>query len=850
MARGTLRVYLGAAPGVGKTYAMLDEGWRRQQRGADVVVGFVECHGRPKTLAQLRDLEVVPRQRLQYRGAVFEEMDLDAVLARHPRVALVDELAHTNVPGTRHPKRWQDIEELLDAGIDVISTVNIQHLESLNDVVETITGITQRETVPDAWVRQADQVELVDMSPEALRRRMAHGNIYPPEKVDAALGNYFRPGNLAALRELALLWVADRVEEYLDRYQERHGIAAAWETRERVVVAITGVAGGDAAIRRAARMAGRAGGELLGLHVVASDGLAVRAGPELEGQRALLGELGGQYREVVGDDIADALVDFARAEKATQLVLGASRRSRLFELSRGSVISRVLRQAQGIDVHVISSAPGRGRHDHGDGQGLARLPRRGAPLSTRRLAVAAAGAAVGLPLLIAVLAPHRDDIDLATVALVMLVAVVAVAAAGGLVIGVPAALAASLLLNWFFVAPYRTLTISQPENVVSVVVFVAVAIVVSLLVDRAARQARQARVARAEAEALAHTSASLVGHADPLPEVLDQLRTTFRLDAVALLVPEGGTGRWHVEAAAGEPVPADPNDGVAVDVPGEARVVLVGRQLPPDVQRVLTAFTRQLAVALENRRLQREVDEAAALRRANELRTALLQAVSHDLRTPLSSIKASVTSLLQSDITWDDADRKEFLATIDAEADRLNRVVGNLLDMSRLQAGVVQPVARSVYLEDVVANALANVPHATAAVRVAVPETVPAVVADPALLERALANVLANAIAWSPAGVPVRVEAAPLAYDGHHRVHLRVIDQGPGISPALREQVFAPFQRLGDARNGGGGPTAGVGLGLAVARGFVTAMAGELTLDDTPGGGLTVTIDLPQADSR
>ena len=311
MARGRLHIYLGAAPGVGKTFAMLDEGWRRRGRGADVVVGFVETHGRARTKEQIRDLPIVPRRRIEYRGARLEEMDVDAVLARRPEVALVDELAHTNVPGSRHEKRWQDVEVLLDAGIHVISTVNIQHLESLNDVVERITGVPQRETVPDAVVRAADQIELVDMSPEALRRRMAHGNIYPPERVDAALANYFRPGNLGALRELALLWVADRVEESLQGYLADHGITDTWETRERVVVAISGAEAGDRLIRRAARMAGRVHGELLGVHVVAADGLATGSGEALAHQRRLLGELGGAYHEIVGDDVAPALASFA-----------------------------------------------------------------------------------------------------------------------------------------------------------------------------------------------------------------------------------------------------------------------------------------------------------------------------------------------------------------------------------------------------------------------------------------------------------------------------------------------------------------------------------------------------------
>jgi two-component system sensor histidine kinase KdpD len=381
---GTMRVYLGAAPGVGKTVAMLGEGRRRRDRGADVVVGYVETHGRVFTEAQLDDLEVVPRRVLIHRDAKFEEMDLDAVIARAPKVVLVDELAHTNIPGSTHEKRWQDIDTILEAGIDVISTVNIQHLESMNDVVERITGIRQLETVPDAFVRRADQIELVDMSPEALRRRLAHGNVYPSHKVDAALANYFRPGNLAALRELALLWVADRVEDGLRKYMTLHDIDHSWETRERVLVAITGAPGGDHVIRRAARMAGRSAGELFGVFVSASDGLARRAGPGLDAQRRLLDELGGRYLEVVGDDVAMALVGAARAERATQLVLGASRRSNARERLGGSIVAAVLRAAGELDVHVISSAP-----EASEPSRRWRLRHRGRVSTRRRLAGAA-----------------------------------------------------------------------------------------------------------------------------------------------------------------------------------------------------------------------------------------------------------------------------------------------------------------------------------------------------------------------------------------------------------------------------------------------------------------------------
>ncbi|MEV4454340.1 universal stress protein, partial [Microbispora sp. NPDC049633] len=355
MPRGRLRIYLGAAPGVGKTYAMLCEGHRRRERGTDVVVGLVETHGRVRTAQLLEGLEIVPRRSVTYRGAAFSELDVDAVVARRPRVALVDELAHTNVPGSRNAKRWQDVDELLDAGIDVISTVNIQHLESVNDVVRHITGVPQRETVPDEVVRRADQIELVDMSPEALRRRLAHGNVYTPEKVDAALANYFRVGNLTALRELALLWLADEVDEQLDRYRAEHGIADTWEARERVVVALTGGPEGDTLVRRAARVAARTkGADLLAVHVTRADGLAGGDPALLARQRALVESMGGTYHQVVGDDVPRALLEFARGVNATQLVLGASRRGRFAQiLSRGVGVETTARSGS-IDVHMIT----------------------------------------------------------------------------------------------------------------------------------------------------------------------------------------------------------------------------------------------------------------------------------------------------------------------------------------------------------------------------------------------------------------------------------------------------------------------------------------------------------------
>ena len=356
MARGQLRIYLGAAPGVGKTYAMLAEAQRRRARGTDIVVGLLETHGRKLTAAMAEGLEIVPRQTMTHRGATFTEMDLDAVLARHPEVALVDELAHTNVPGCRNPKRWQDVDELLDAGINVVTTLNIQHLESLNDVARQVTGVEQQEKLPDEVARRADQIELVDMTPEALRRRMVHGNVYPPNRIDAALTHYFRPGNLTALRELALLWLADRVEEGLQRYRAEHGIATPWETRERIVVAVAGTDDDQNVIRRAARIAARTpGSDLLAVHVVSDDGLAVRHDAALATEQALVTSLGGSFCLLPGADVADALLNFARAENATQMVLGASRRSRFVTLIAGkSIPTRLARRAEHIDVHLVS----------------------------------------------------------------------------------------------------------------------------------------------------------------------------------------------------------------------------------------------------------------------------------------------------------------------------------------------------------------------------------------------------------------------------------------------------------------------------------------------------------------
>ncbi|SCE78392.1 DUF4118 domain-containing protein [Micromonospora mirobrigensis] len=840
MGRGELRIYLGAAPGVGKTYAMLEEAQRRAERGTDVVVGLVETHGRPHTAGMIGDLEVLPRRTMTYRGAEFTEMDLDAVLARRPEVVVVDELAHTNVPGSRHEKRWQDVQELLDSGISVLSTVNVQHLESLNDVVAQITGTTQRETVPDQVVRAAEQVELVDMTPEALRRRMAHGNIYRPDKIDAALGNYFRVGNLTALRELALLWLADKVDEQLDAYRAQQGISATWEARERVVVALTGGPEGETLIRRAARIAARSkGADLLALHVARSDGLADADPAQLARQRVLVESLGGTYHQVLGTDIPAALLDFARGVNATQLVLGASRRGRFAQLlSRGvGVTTTALSGA--IDVHLVTHAQaGRGRRG-------ATVP---AALSRRRRLLGFALAGLGMPLLTVALRT-LPDLTLTNDILLFLAGVVGVALVGGLWPALVAALGGSLLLNWFFTPPFHTLTIAEADNLLALGVFVGVAVAVSWVVDVAARRTREAARASADAQTLATVAGGVLRGERPLSALLDRLRETFGVRAVSVLeLAAEGEGRparareataWRVVASVGDAPPVSPSAGeTVVPVDDRLTVVLAGRRLEAADRRVVEAFAAQAAVALRQERLAEEAATARPLAEADRMRTALLAAVSHDLRTPLASAKAAVSSLRSPDVEFDAEDRAELLATADESLDRLGRLVANLLDMSRLQAGALGLTATAIGLEDVVPRALDELGPDAANVTTDIPADLPAATADPGLLERVLVNVVANALRHSPPGRPPTITAS--AHAG--RVELRVIDTGPGIPEDQWEHVFLPFQRLGDRDN-----QTGVGLGLALSRGLVEAMGGSITPETTPGGGLTMVVRLPAA---
>ncbi|GAA3889815.1 sensor histidine kinase KdpD [Streptomyces sp. NPDC003631] len=834
MARGKLRIYLGAAPGVGKTYAMLSEAHRRVERGTDCVVAFVEHHNRPRTEVMLRGLEEIPRKELEYRGSVFTEMDIDAVLARRPQVALVDELPHTNIPGSRNAKRWQDVEELLAAGIDVVSTVNIQHLESLGDVVESITGIRQQETVPDEVVRRADQIELVDMSPQALRRRMAHGNIYKSDKVDAALSNYFRPGNLTALRELALLWVADRVDEYLNEYRSEHRVSKIWGSRERIVVGLTGGPEGRTLIRRAARLAEKgAGGEVLAVYISRSDGLTSGSPKELAVQRTLVEDLGGTFHHVVGDDIPASLLDFARGVNATQIVLGVSRRKPwqyVFGPGVGATVAR--ESGPDLDVHLITHA------EAGKGRGLP-VPRT-ARLGRVRIIWGWLVGVLGPALLTFFLTGLSPEVGLANDMLLFLALTVAAALLGGLVPSLASAVVGSLLLNWFFTPPVHTLTIADPKNIVAIVIFVGVAVSVASVVDLAARRTHQAARLRAESEILSFLAGSVLRGETSLEALLERVRETFGMESVALLERESEVAPWTCAGSVG-PRPCRCPEDADVDMPvgDHMALALTGRVLPAEDRRVLAAFAAQAVVVLDRRRLQEEAEQARTLAEGNRIRTALLAAVSHDLRTPLAGIKASVSSLRSDDVEWSDQDRAELLEAIEEGADRLDHVVGNLLDMSRLQTGTVTPIVREIDLDEVVPMALGGVPEDS--VELDIPETLPMVLVDKGLLERVVANLVENAVKYSPQDQPVLVSASALG----DRVELRVVDRGPGVPDEGKERIFEPFQRYGDAPRG-----AGVGLGLAVARGFTEAVGGTLNAEDTPGGGLTMVVTLRVGEER
>ena len=779
--RGRLRLYVGVAPGAGATCALLDEATRRAARGTAVVVGAVTTHDRAETVTRLDALMAAVRTATGPAGAT--------AVPPAGSVAIVDDLAASDDGGVTH--RWQLAERLLRGGVDVVGSLSIGDVESLSDIAAAIVGRAPTAAVPDRLLKAADQLELVDITPEALRRRLAHGNLFAVERLDAATASQFEAVRLTRLREVALEWMADRAEADADRVRRHASVAAVTdEDTPAVAVALDGRATTDAAVRRAARLADRLDARLVGIHLVdpsrdraaapptrSTDAAAV-APSDLERQRQLVVDLGGEVRTAGGGDRVGGLVAAAQAAQASQLVIGSRRR----------VSGRLVRAAAaaGLDLHLVPSG------SIGDDTDRYRLPRRAA-VTAGLLAAGLVGAAL-VPL------AHDDRIALASL-------VVATGSAIG-----------------------------------------------ALLVARQARQV--ARRAQADANALAASARTLVTDRDPVSALLHEARDALGFAGVAIVAP--GPQGPVVEHAAGVPVTLD-DASAAADV-GSRGLVLIGsgRSLDRRELGLLRGFAAQLAAARDHQALHAEAAQAVLLAQSDALRTSILRAVSHDLHTPIAGIKASVTSLRQHDVAFSTDERAELLATIDTEADRLHRMVTNLLDVSRLQAGAVTVECRPSFLEDVVAATLANVAHRSDRIEVSVPETLPPALVDPALLERALANLVANALAWSPAsatagaaagspagatagstsGSPVRIDAAAVTGDdGTPELHVRVIDRGPGIAPDQRERALQPFQRIGRKSL-----QAGAGLGLTVVSGFVEALGGRLLLDDTPGGGLTATI--------
>jgi two-component system sensor histidine kinase KdpD len=816
---------LGAAPGVGKTFAMLEEGRRLADAGRDVVIAVVETHDRAAIATLAGGLPRLPREAQLYRGFRFNDLDLPALLDHRPDVALVDEIAHANTPGSQNHHRWQDVEAILRAGIDVVSTVNIQHIESVGDAVRQITGVTPRETIPDAVLRRADQIELIDLAPQSLRDRLAEGLVYPATQVDAALSNYFRVGNLTALRELALLWLADEVDADLQSYRQEHGIEAPWEARERIVVGLSGRSRGEILVHRGARIASRSsGGELFAVHITAADGLTGVDPAAIASQRALVETLGGSFHQVIADQIPRALVDFARGVDATQLIIGASGGHRSFRTATGL---DVVRLAGDIDVHVVGQAQEQGQST------TRQLPAVGGALSVQRRVAGLAVALAGLPLLTLILLRFRGPDAISSDVLCFQLLVVIVAMVGGIWPAVFAAIAAAFCLDFFLVSPYYNIRIDQPTHLLALVVFLVIAGLVSLVVDKAARRLRDATRSAAEAETLATVASGVIGGEDATEGLVTRLRAAFGMTSVELNV-----GRKTMFSSA-ESSLANPSDLITtVRLGNDAELVLVGKPLAVSDRKILSAFASQLSATLERRRLAREAEGMAPLAAADRLRSALLAAVGHDLRRPIAAATAAITSLRSTQLTLSEDDRAELLATADESLSALATLITDLLDVSRLQEGVLGVNFETVTIEEIIGETLEELSLAPGAVTLQLRET-RAVTADVTLLRRVLINLLTNALRFAPPDTTPIISASEFG-DG---VQLRVIDFGPGIPEEQRSEMFAAFQRLGDTDN-----STGIGLGLALSKGFVEAMGGTLEAEDTPGGGLTMVIELKAAE--
>jgi two-component system sensor histidine kinase KdpD len=834
MARGRLRIYFGAAPGVGKTYEMLAEGHRRIRQGADCVIGFVEPHGRRAIAVMTEGLEVVPRRRVAHRGGELSEMDLDAVLARRPQVALVDELAHTNATGSRHPKRWQDVEELLEAGIDVVSTLNVQQLESLNDVVAQMTGVRQRETVPDTVARQAEGLELVDLSPEALRRRVEAGEVYSSDRIGAALSHYFRLGNLIGLRELALLWLADRVDEELQRYRAEGGIPAPWEARERIVVGVSGGPESDLLIRRAARLAARTpGSDLIAIYVARSDGRPGTNAATLRHCRALAESLGASWHQVVGLDVADALEQFARHENATQLVVGSSRRSGLRALLGGRevVARRVTRLSKALDVHVVI-----------DESAAKRSPLQLLQLgvSRQRRLTAMVMLLVLIPTLTVVLTLLRSHLALSSDLLAYLLAVVVIAVIGGLYPALLAALISTALADFFFTQPRHSFDIASTNDVVALVVYVATALLVSSAVERAARRQRLATRASGEATAVTTMAGAVLRGEGDLPQLLEIVRETFGLEAVSLLESaheKPGEGTWFVIASSGDSPPERPEQATAKAVLSPSLVLCGrGRALPPADVEIFAACAAQMAETVRQRRLTEQAASAEEQAGEERRRAALAAATGHVLPGPLAAAKQALRSL-RALLPVSGAEEKTLVDTAEHSVDRIGVFVQQLADIVQARAGALDVHLQRLDVAEVVGAALEDLGPGRHGLDMQISDDLPDVIADAAVLTRLVIALADNALRRNPTGSEPILAVVPSG----DRVEIRFEDNGPFPNAAQPGQAESAAL---EPRYSAAEPPGYDAFVIGMARDLAEATNGSLRAEERIGGGLMISLSL------
>jgi two-component system sensor histidine kinase KdpD len=867
---GQLRIFVGAAPGVGKTYEMLQSARALKKDGYDVVIGVVETHRRKETEALVEGLEAIPRHRIDYRGHTLEEMDLDAIIARRPHIVLVDELAHTNAPGSRHPKRYLDVEELLSHGIDVYSTVNIQHIESLNDVVAQITHVRVRETVPDWVFDRADAVELVDLTPDDLIQRLREGKVYVPPQAERALQHFFSPANLTALRELALRRTADRVDEQLLTQMRAGAIPGPWAVGERILVCVSEDPRAAGLVRYAKRLADRLHGQWMALYVEGRRSLQYT---EEERDRVantlrLAETLGGQAVTIPSSEsqIADDVISYAESRNVTHIIIGKSRRSRWFEILHGSVVHDLVRRSGNISVHVIAGEAARSEPAL---KKTVRAPEGAKAFDPGRYLVALAF--VGLAL--GVSAAIQPWLGIENVDLVFLTAVVGVAVRYGLLPSLVASAAASLCYNFFFLPPIYTFTITDPTNIAAFFFFIIMAVIVSNMAARVRSQALTAMSRARTTESLYAFSRKLAG-AGTLDDVLwaTAYQAALMLEVrVVLLLPENDA----IAVKAGYP-PEDTLDDADLaaarwawqknraagrgsdTLPGAKRLFLpmrtgrgavgvmgldsdkAGPLLTPDRRRLLDALMDQAALAVERVRLVEDLDRAKRTAETDRLRSALLTSISHDLKTPLAGILGAASTLRGLSDALDDHAKTDLVATIIDEAERLNRFIANLLDMTKLESGAMVPNAALHDLGEVVGSALERTSKILSRHRIEVDlaKDLPMVEIDPVLFEQVLFNLLDNAAKYAPAGTTIRIQS----WRDRDAVGLQVLDQGDGILTSDIEQIFDKFYRARKVDQ----VRAGTGLGLAIARGFVEAMQGTISAANrTDRSGAVFTVRLP-----